>query len=75
MISIIPAGIGVGAALLTLTYSIIAKLQKQIESELAERGSSNGFKSVGAGLPRDPHETDRGVKPLLQGKLIRSVRP
>jgi hypothetical protein len=31
------AGIGVGAALLTLTYGINAKLQKQIESELAER--------------------------------------
>ena len=40
MISIIPAGIGVGAALLTLTYSINAKLQKQIESELAERRAS-----------------------------------
>ena len=40
MISLIPSGIGLLACLIVLTYGISAKLQKQIESELAERKAS-----------------------------------
>lgn len=42
MISLIPSGLGGLAALLTLTYGITAKRQRQIESELAARKAREG---------------------------------